>query len=47
MSVRIPKFNSNDSAYVLVEWLVEDGAEVVAGQEVAQIETSNTATALA
>lgn len=39
-SVRIPKFNSNDSAYVLVEWLVEDGAEVVAGQEVAQIETS-------
>lgn len=38
--VRIPKFNSNDDAYLLLEWLVEDGEEVGDGQEIALLETS-------
>ncbi|WP_413810991.1 2-oxo acid dehydrogenase subunit E2 [Streptomyces sp. OE57] len=39
-AVRIPKFNSNDTAYLLLEWLAEDGEEVTDGQEIALLETS-------
>lgn len=38
--IRIPKFNSNDDAYILVDWLAEDGQRVDEGEPVALIETS-------
>ncbi|MER5770036.1 2-oxo acid dehydrogenase subunit E2 [Streptomyces sp. NPDC001985] len=38
--IRIPRFNSNDESYVLVEWLAEDGGRVAEGEPVAVIETS-------
>ena len=38
--LRIPKLNSNDDSYVLLEWLVEAGAPVAAGDCVALVETS-------
>ncbi|MFI0418749.1 2-oxo acid dehydrogenase subunit E2 [Spongiactinospora sp. 9N601] len=38
--IRVPKLNSNDSAYVLVEWLAEAGRPVAAGEPVATVETS-------
>ncbi|MEU0383200.1 2-oxo acid dehydrogenase subunit E2 [Streptomyces chartreusis] len=38
--VRIPKLNNNDSTYVLLDWLAEDGARVTAGQPIATVETS-------
>ncbi|MCD9587289.1 2-oxo acid dehydrogenase subunit E2 [Streptomyces sp. 8ZJF_21] len=39
-AVRVPKFNSNDAAYLLLEWVVEDGETVTDGQEIALLETS-------
>lgn len=39
-AVRIPKLNNNDTTYVLVEWLVADGAPVAATEPVAVVETS-------
>lgn len=36
----VPKLNNNDESYLLVSWLVADGQEVLAGQPVAEIETS-------
>ncbi|SDG16027.1 2-oxoglutarate dehydrogenase E2 component (dihydrolipoamide succinyltransferase) [Sinosporangium album] len=41
--LRVPKLNSNDDVYLLVEWLAPDGADVRAGQPVAVIETSKAA----
>ena len=41
--IAVPKLNSNDRAYVLVEWLAADGDELAAGSPVAVIETSKTA----
>ncbi|MGH3158038.1 MAG: 2-oxo acid dehydrogenase subunit E2, partial [Streptosporangiaceae bacterium] len=38
--LRVPTLNSNDESYVLVGWLVADGAPVLAGDAVASIETS-------
>lgn len=38
--VLVPKLNNNDAGYVLVEWLVADGAPVEAGEPVAAVETS-------
>ncbi|WP_067132745.1 2-oxo acid dehydrogenase subunit E2 [Microtetraspora malaysiensis] len=38
--IRVPKFNSNDSSYVLVEWLVEDGQRAGTGDPIAVLETS-------
>ncbi|MFJ3644372.1 2-oxo acid dehydrogenase subunit E2 [Streptomyces sp. NPDC090108] len=41
--IEVPKFNSNDTAYVLVEWLAEDGQQLKEGDPVAVIETSKAA----
>ncbi len=38
--IRVPKLNSNDTAYVLVEWLVEDGQRAEAGDPIVLLETS-------
>ncbi|WP_027343320.1 2-oxo acid dehydrogenase subunit E2 [Hamadaea tsunoensis] len=38
--IRVPKLNANDSAYVLVDWLVKDGEPVRAGAGLAEVETS-------
>lgn len=38
--VRLPKLNTNDATYVLLEWLVPDGASVDADDPVAVVETS-------
>jgi 2-oxoglutarate dehydrogenase E2 component (dihydrolipoamide succinyltransferase) len=40
--IRVPKLNSNDASYVLVEWLVADGAAVRRDDAVASVETSKT-----
>ncbi|MEU5695017.1 2-oxo acid dehydrogenase subunit E2 [Actinosynnema sp. NPDC020468] len=42
----VPKLNNNDDCYTLVEWLVEDGCAVRAGDPVAVVETSKAATDL-
>ncbi|MEO3801716.1 2-oxo acid dehydrogenase subunit E2 [Nonomuraea sp. B1E8] len=47
VEIRVPKLNSNDSAYVLVAWLAPDGAAVRAGEVVAEVETSKTVEELA
>lgn len=39
----MPKLNNNDTEYLLVEWLAEDGAEVVKGDPVVVLETSKAA----
>ncbi|MGI5487671.1 2-oxo acid dehydrogenase subunit E2 [Microtetraspora malaysiensis] len=44
---RVPKLNNNDSAYVLLEWLAEDGAAVRAGDPLATVETSKAVEELA
>ncbi|MEV0588381.1 2-oxo acid dehydrogenase subunit E2 [Nonomuraea sp. NPDC050310] len=44
--VVLPKLNNNDSEYLLVEWLVGDGAPVRAGEAVAVVETSKAASDL-
>ncbi|GAA0854009.1 2-oxo acid dehydrogenase subunit E2 [Streptosporangium amethystogenes subsp. fukuiense] len=41
--IRVPKLNNNDTEYLIVEWLVEDGGPVVAGEAVAVLETSKAA----
>ncbi|MCC5575156.1 2-oxo acid dehydrogenase subunit E2 [Microtetraspora sp. AC03309] len=38
--IRVPKLNSNDTAYVLVEWLVADGQRAEAGDPIVLLETS-------
>nr|WP_191910486.1 2-oxo acid dehydrogenase subunit E2 [Microbispora cellulosiformans] len=38
--ITIPKLNNNDSTYLLLEWLADDGANVEADEPVASIETS-------
>ncbi|GAA1272074.1 dihydrolipoamide acetyltransferase component of pyruvate dehydrogenase complex [Planotetraspora silvatica] len=38
--IRVPKLNNNDSTYVLVEWLVDDGQQVKAGDPIVVLETS-------
>lgn len=40
IDIELPKLNNNDTSYVLVEWLVDDGAEAEAGQPLVVIETS-------
>ncbi|GAB3897967.1 hypothetical protein GCM10027612_55220 [Microbispora bryophytorum subsp. camponoti] len=37
---RVPKLNNNDTSYVLVEWLAEDGQTVRDGDPIALLETS-------
>ncbi|MEV7007969.1 2-oxo acid dehydrogenase subunit E2 [Streptosporangium sp. NPDC051022] len=41
--IRVPKLNNNDTEYLVVEWLVEDGKPVRAGEPVAVLETSKAA----
>lgn len=41
--LRVPKLNNNDTEYVLVEWLAEDGAGVLKGDPVVVLETSKAA----
>ncbi|MER5422238.1 2-oxo acid dehydrogenase subunit E2 [Streptosporangium roseum] len=41
--IRVPKLNNNDTEYLVVEWLVEDGKPVRAGDPVAVLETSKAA----
>jgi 2-oxoglutarate dehydrogenase E2 component (dihydrolipoamide succinyltransferase) len=43
----VPKLNSNDVSYTLVEWLVADGQRVTAGDPVVVVETSKAAEELA
>jgi 2-oxoglutarate dehydrogenase E2 component (dihydrolipoamide succinyltransferase) len=38
--ITVPKLNTNDDSYVLLEWLFDDGAGVAAGDVVAVVETS-------
>jgi pyruvate/2-oxoglutarate dehydrogenase complex dihydrolipoamide acyltransferase (E2) component len=38
--ISVPKLNSNDATYLLVEWLVEEGATVDTDDAVAVVETS-------
>ena len=38
--IRIPRFHSNDSAYIVVEWLQPQDAAVRAGDHVVTVETS-------
>ncbi|GAA2357602.1 2-oxo acid dehydrogenase subunit E2 [Nonomuraea africana] len=45
--LRVPKLNTNDGEYLLVEWLVEDGAQVHEDDLVALVETSKAAEELA
>jgi 2-oxoglutarate dehydrogenase E2 component (dihydrolipoamide succinyltransferase) len=44
--ITIPKLNTIDTSYTLVEWLFAEGAEVPAGSAVAVVETSKAATEL-
>jgi 2-oxoglutarate dehydrogenase E2 component (dihydrolipoamide succinyltransferase) len=44
--ITIPKLNTIDTCYTLVEWLFADGAEVPADSPVAVVETSKTAAEL-
>ncbi|WP_433534136.1 2-oxo acid dehydrogenase subunit E2 [Micromonospora sp. CA-249363] len=39
----VPKLNNNDTTYVLLDWLAEDGERVRAGEPVAEVETSKAA----
>lgn len=42
----VPTLNSNDTTYILIEWLFDDGDLVPAGAEVATVETSKAAEGL-
>jgi 2-oxoglutarate dehydrogenase E2 component (dihydrolipoamide succinyltransferase) len=45
--ITVPQVNSNDEAYILIEWLAADGAELTPDSPVAVLETSKTAEELA
>ena len=45
--VCVPKFNSNDSAYILIEWLVDQGQFVGDGDPLVVLETSKAAEEIA
>lgn len=47
VTVTIPKLNSNDTTYVLLCWLAEDGERIRAGDAIAEIETSKAVEELA
>jgi len=44
--ITVPQVNSNDEAYILVEWLAADGAELAPDSPVAVLETSKAAAEL-
>ncbi|MFG1654550.1 2-oxo acid dehydrogenase subunit E2 [Micromonospora sp. NPDC049275] len=39
----VPKLNNNDTTYVLLDWLAEDGEQVRSGEPIAEVETSKAA----
>ncbi|MEU7841447.1 2-oxo acid dehydrogenase subunit E2 [Micromonospora sp. NPDC049114] len=39
----VPKLNNNDTTYVLLDWLAENGERVRAGEPIAEVETSKAA----
>ncbi|MFI6485645.1 2-oxo acid dehydrogenase subunit E2 [Nonomuraea sp. NPDC050663] len=41
--IRVPRLNSNDADYLVVEWLAGDGSEVEEGEPLVVVETSKTA----
>ncbi|GLZ31997.1 dihydrolipoamide acetyltransferase component of pyruvate dehydrogenase complex [Lentzea sp. NBRC 105346] len=43
IDIEVPKLNNNDTTYVLVEWLAEDGQRLEEGDPVAVVETSKAA----
>jgi 2-oxoglutarate dehydrogenase E2 component (dihydrolipoamide succinyltransferase) len=43
ISVKVPKLNNNDTAYVLVKWLAEDGQRLTTGDPFVVLETSKAA----
>ncbi|MGI5282872.1 2-oxo acid dehydrogenase subunit E2 [Nonomuraea polychroma] len=43
VELRVPKLNNNDTEYLVVEWLVPDGAEVGEDEPVVVVETSKAA----
>ena len=43
VDIRVPKLSNNDTEYILVEWLVENGKPVRSGDPVATVETSKAA----
>ncbi|MEV4179197.1 lipoyl domain-containing protein, partial [Nonomuraea sp. NPDC049709] len=45
--VVVPKINSNDARYLLLEWVAKDGSAVRPGDVLALIETSKTVEELA
>ncbi|MFD6993694.1 2-oxo acid dehydrogenase subunit E2 [Streptomyces sp. NPDC059943] len=38
--VGVPKLNNNDTTYLVLQWLVEDGAQVAEGDPLVEVETS-------
>ncbi|WP_405818606.1 2-oxo acid dehydrogenase subunit E2 [Streptomyces sp. NBC_00838] len=38
--VGVPKLNNNDTAYLVVQWLADDGAQVAEGDPLVEVETS-------
>ncbi|MFF2190910.1 2-oxo acid dehydrogenase subunit E2 [Streptomyces sp. NPDC058155] len=38
--VGVPKLNNNDTTYLVLQWLVEDGAKVAEGDPLVEVETS-------
>ncbi|MFB7945291.1 2-oxo acid dehydrogenase subunit E2 [Kitasatospora phosalacinea] len=44
---RMPKVNTNDAAYTLLGWLVEDGGKVAEGEPLLEVETSKAVEELA
>ena len=45
--ITVPKLNNNDEAYILTEWLVDDGAQVTADSPIVVVETSKASEELA
>lgn len=45
--VAIPKLNSNDDSYILIEWLVDEGQAVTEGEPIVVLETSKAAEEIA
>ena len=40
MEIVVPTINNNDEDALLVQWLVEDGAQVASGTVIAELETT-------
>ncbi|MFD9869350.1 2-oxo acid dehydrogenase subunit E2 [Streptomyces niveus] len=38
--IAVPKLNNNDTAYLVLQWLAEDGAQIAEGDPLVEVETS-------